>query len=67
MTYTINTKRDQVVSIQDGNTSIPIASANSEYQSVLDTIIAEGSDCFDGDIPEDLQAAADAKASANSE
>ena len=67
MTYTINTKRDQVVSIQDGNTSIPIASANSEYQSVLDTIIAEGPDCFDGDIPEDLQAAADAKASANSE
>jgi len=61
MTYKINTKRDQVVSIQDGNTSIPIASANSDYQSVLDTIIEQGTDCFDGDIPEDLQAAADEK------
>ena len=61
MSYTINTKRDQVVSIQDGNTSIPIASANSDYQAVLDAIIAEGAACFDGDIPADLQAAADAK------
>jgi hypothetical protein len=28
---------------------------------VLDAIIAEGADCFDGDIPADLQAAADEK------
>ena len=61
MTYTINTKRDQVVSIQDGNISIPIASVNSDYQAVLDAIIEQGADCFDGDIPADLQAAADEK------
>jgi hypothetical protein len=28
---------------------------------VLDAIIEQGADCFDGDIPEDLQAAADEK------
>ena len=28
---------------------------------MLDAIIEQGADCFDGDIPEDLQAAADAK------
>jgi hypothetical protein len=28
---------------------------------VLDAIIEQGADCFEGDIPEDLQAAADAK------
>ena len=61
MSYTINTKRDQVVSIQDGNISIPIASANSDYQAVLDAIIKQGADCFDGDIPAELQAAADEK------
>lgn len=43
------------------NTSIPSAPSNSDYQRVLDAIIAEGADCFDGDIPADLQAAADAK------
>jgi hypothetical protein len=41
--------------------SIPLNPANRHYQEVLDAIIAEGADCFDGDIPEDLQAAADAK------
>ena len=37
------------------------------YQELLDAIIEQGADCFDGDIPEDLQAAADAKAATNSE
>jgi hypothetical protein len=41
--------------------SIPIASANRHYQEVLDAIIEQGADCFDGDIPTDLQAAADEK------
>ena len=49
------------------NTTIPVAASNSDYQRVLDDIIEQGADCFDGDIPEDLQAAADAKAAANSE
>mgnify|MGYP001581802675 CR=1 FL=1 len=40
---------------------ISVNANGSLYQEVLDAIIAEGSDCFDGDIPEDLQAAADAK------
>jgi len=40
---------------------IPHSLANRHYQEVLDAIIAEGADCFDGDIPEELQAAADAK------
>ena len=41
--------------------SIPLDPANRHYQEVLDAIIAEGTDCFDGDIPADLQAAADTK------
>jgi DNA-binding FrmR family transcriptional regulator len=43
------------------NHYIPLDSANRHYQEVLDAIIAEGAACFDGDIPEDLQAAADEK------
>ena len=61
MSYSINIRRGQAVSVQDGNTSIPIASANSDYQAVLDAIIEQGAACFDGDIPADLQAAADEK------
>ena len=62
MTYVINTFEGSAVSIQkDDNTSIPLDPANSDYQEVLDAIILEGADCFDGDIPADLQSAADAK------
>jgi len=43
------------------NHFIPLDPANRHYQEVLDAIIEQGTDCFDGDIPEDLQAAADAK------
>jgi len=49
------------------NHSIPLDPANRHYQEVLDAIIEQGADCFDGDIPAELQAAADAKAAANSE
>ena len=49
------------------NTTIPVAASNSDYQRVLDDIIEQGADCLDGDIPAELQAAADAKAAANSE
>lgn len=41
--------------------SIPLDPANSDYQAVLDAIIEQGADCFDGDIPADLQTAADNK------
>ena len=46
--------------ILDG-AGIPLAEGNSDYQRVLDDIIEQGADCFDGDIPTDLQTAADAK------
>lgn len=43
------------------NHYIPLDPANRHYQEVLDAIIEQGAACFDGDIPEDLQAAADEK------
>jgi len=43
------------------NTTIAVATANSDYQRVLDDIIEQGADCFEGDIPAELQTAADAK------
>jgi hypothetical protein len=43
------------------NTTIPVAAENSDYQRVLDDIIEQGADCFTGDIPTELQTAADAK------
>jgi hypothetical protein len=43
------------------NSFIPLDPANSDYQRVLDDIIEQGADCFEGDIPTDLQDAADAK------
>jgi hypothetical protein len=43
------------------NHYIPLDPANRHYQEVLDAIILEGADCFTGDIPADLQAAADEK------
>ena len=53
------------ICIIESNVYIPLDSANSDYQRVLDDIIEQGADCFEGDIPEDLQAAADAKSSAD--
>ena len=61
MRYTINRYNEINESIQLGNTSIPFSPNNSDYQAVLDAIIEQGADCFDGDIPADLQTAADAK------
>ena len=46
---------------QTHNHYIPLDPANRHYQEVLDAIIEQGADCFDGDIPADLQAAADEK------
>ena len=43
------------------NLYIPLNPANRHYQEVLDAIIEQGAACFDGDIPADLQAAADTK------
>jgi len=52
---------NQTLFCQTHNHSIPCDPANRHYQEVLDAIIEQGADCFDGDIPEDLQAAAAAK------
>ena len=52
---------DKVIHLIDSNKYIPLDPKNSAYQRVLDAIIDEGADCFDGDIPADLQTAADAK------
>ena len=46
--------------ISDGS-GIPLSEGNSDYQKVLDDIISQGADCFEGDIPTELQTAADAK------
>ena len=43
------------------NHYIPLDPANRHYQEVLDALILEGADCFDGDIPAELQTAADTK------
>ena len=66
MTYTPQIDPDGILQSisceeQGNGLSIPLDPANRHYQEVLDAIIAEGADCFDGDIPEDLQAAADEK------
>jgi hypothetical protein len=39
-------------------TFIALDSANRHYQRVLDDIIEQGADCFEGDIPAEIQAAA---------
>ena len=67
MTHTIITSEEGNVGIfcQTHNHSIPLDPANRHYQEVLDAIIEQGTDCFDGDIPEELQAAANAKRDAD--
>ena len=62
-TKQMNDMTDRFVGIycSEHNHWIPLDPANRHYQEVLDAIIAEGADCFDGDIPEDLQAAVDEK------
>ena len=49
------------ICIIESNVYIPLDPANSDYQRVLDDIIEQCASCFDGDIPAELQAAADAK------
>ena len=45
--------------------SIPLDPANLDYQKVLDDIIEQGADCFEGDIPQELLDAAEAKRLSN--
>ena len=59
--YLLTDSTPPVIHCSTSDDYIPQDPANSNYQAVLDAIIAEGADCFDGDIPADLQAAADEK------
>ena len=61
--FNINTAAsgESTLYCQTHNHWIPLDPANRHYQEVLDAIIEQGADCFEGDIPEDLQAAADEK------
>jgi hypothetical protein len=52
---------EKLFGIKAEGVKIPLDPANRHYQEVLDAIIEQGADCFDGDIPADLQAAADEK------
>ena len=67
MAYTLNTisyegySKDVGIYCSTHNHHIPLDPANRHYQEVLDAIIEQGAACFEGDIPSDLQAAADAK------
>tara|TARA_R110000764_G_scaffold193626_1_gene278957 strand:+ start:132 stop:659 length:528 start_codon:yes stop_codon:yes gene_type:complete len=60
-----NVSNSEIIFCSEEKMSIPLDPANRHYQEVLDAIILEGADCFDGDIPTDVQAAADAKKFAN--
>jgi len=57
----IEDSMSNIKTIKTGNMFIPLDPANSDYQKILDDIIEQGADCFTGDIPAELQAAADAK------
>ena len=59
--YDPETNNPQSVTCDTHNVNFPLSAANRHYQECLDAIIAEGADCFDGDIPAELQAAADEK------
>ena len=64
MTYTTivsEVSGAQSILCVDTGLHIPLYHANRHYQEVLDAIIEQGADCFEGDIPTELQTAADAK------
>jgi hypothetical protein len=60
MTHKVYIERNSIHQIES-DFWIPLDPANSDYQRVLDDIIEQGADCFEGDIPASLQTAADAK------
>ena len=51
--------------LNNGLHFIPLDPANRDYQKVLDDIIEQGADCFEGDIPQELLDAAEAKRLSN--
>lgn len=64
MAYSILTSpydNNILVGIKLDNSVIPLNLENRDYQEVLDNIIEHGADCFEGDIPAEIQDAADTK------
>ena len=65
MKYTLTSEEHgpvDLITVGDIVNHIPLDDpANRHYQEVLDAIIEQGAACFDGDIPAELQAAADTK------
>ena len=61
MTFELITTESGNSLIKEENKCIPLDPANRHYQEVLDAIIEQGADCFTGDVPTELQTAADAK------
>lgn len=64
MTYNVLTSEigeSSTIYCSEHNHYIPLDPNNRHYQEILDAIIENGAACFDGDIPESLQADADAK------
>ena len=45
--------------------TIPMDAQNTDYQRVLDAIIDQGADCFEGDVPQELLDAVEAKRLSN--
>ena len=60
--YIDNLQADDMIYCNIKEECIAIDLNGSLYQQVLDAIIEDGADCFEGDIPADLQAAADTTA-----
>jgi len=59
--YITETPTGVTCTIDGFPTAVPLLDASSEYQLILDEIIEHGADCFEGDVPVELQTAADAK------
>ena len=47
------------------NIAISLDPANRHFQQVLDAIIEQGAECFEGDVPQELLDAAEAKRLSN--
>lgn len=63
MTYkteTIGTSEEYFF-CSEHNHAFPNDNSNRHYLMMLDDVIAQGADCWDGDIPADIQAAAEEK------
>ena len=59
--YSLTNSTPTILHCSTSDNYIPLDPDNSDYQECLDAIILEGSDCFTGDIPTELQTAANAK------